>query len=106
MVIPCTFFFSSRRRHTRFDCDWSSDVCSSDLEYHVRPGYDETSLARLMERHGLRIHRRGYYFRFFTPLATEFVSPAPPCHHRGVPGRRAPARADATASGPRPPLRL
>src|SRR2546430_8757240 len=26
-----TFFFSSRRRHTRFDCDWSSDVCSSDL---------------------------------------------------------------------------
>src|SRR3989475_3804282 len=29
------FFFSSRRRHTRFDCDWSSDVCSSDL------GFDE-----------------------------------------------------------------
>src|SRR5256886_4960248 len=27
----CFFFFSSRRRHTRFDCDWSSDVCSSDL---------------------------------------------------------------------------
>src|SRR2546430_452418 len=26
------FFFSSRRRHTIFDCDWSSDVCSSDLE--------------------------------------------------------------------------
>src|SRR2546430_6300321 len=31
-VFPCIlFFFSSRRRHTRFDCDWSSDVCSSDL---------------------------------------------------------------------------
>src|SRR2546430_5833001 len=30
--INCVFFFfSSRRRHTRFDCDWSSDVCSSDL---------------------------------------------------------------------------
>src|SRR2546430_8746956 len=29
-MIVC-FFFSSRRRHTRFDCDWSSDVCSSDL---------------------------------------------------------------------------
>src|SRR5205085_7289929 len=27
------FFFSSRRRHTRFDCDWSSDVCSSDLAW-------------------------------------------------------------------------
>src|SRR5256886_11539815 len=26
------FCFSSRRRHTRFDCDWSSDVCSSDLD--------------------------------------------------------------------------
>src|SRR6267143_1329805 len=25
------FFFSSRRRHTRWNCDWSSDVCSSDL---------------------------------------------------------------------------
>src|SRR5260370_14074188 len=27
------FFFSSRRGHTRFKCDWSSDVCSSDLGY-------------------------------------------------------------------------
>src|SRR5688572_31494472 len=36
------FFFLSRRRHTRFDCDWSSDVCSSDLEPrlqgHAGPG--------------------------------------------------------------------
>src|SRR5260370_29318275 len=31
MVWFCFFFFSSRRRHTRFKCDWSSDVCSSDL---------------------------------------------------------------------------
>src|SRR5260370_5536103 len=30
-VVYCFFFFSSRRRHTRFKCDWSSDVCSSDL---------------------------------------------------------------------------
>src|SRR5260221_3190750 len=28
---PARFFFSSRRRHTRSLCDWSSDVCSSDL---------------------------------------------------------------------------
>src|SRR5690606_39467376 len=27
-----SFFFSSRRRHTRFSRDWSSDVCSSDLK--------------------------------------------------------------------------
>src|SRR5690242_20969224 len=35
------FFFSSRRRHTRLTCDWSSDVCSSDLlphEVHVLVG--------------------------------------------------------------------
>src|SRR2546430_10278676 len=30
-LVFVVFFFSSRRRHTRFDCDWSSDVCSSDL---------------------------------------------------------------------------
>src|SRR5206468_8104391 len=29
-------FFSSRRRHTRSDRDWSSDVCSSDLGRHRR----------------------------------------------------------------------
>src|SRR5690606_40414279 len=31
------FFFSSRRRHTRFSRDWSSDVCSSDLHFRM-PG--------------------------------------------------------------------
>src|SRR5689334_25325866 len=54
---PVLFFFSSRRRHTRWNCDWSSDVCSSDLAgrqalfaardrlgkkpffYHHRPGH-------------------------------------------------------------------
>src|SRR5206468_7016046 len=36
MMVSCLvslfFFFSSRRRHTRSDRDWSSDVCSSDLD--------------------------------------------------------------------------
>src|SRR5256886_16012115 len=36
VVIYFFFFFSSRRRHTRFDCDWSSDVCSSDLKIQIR----------------------------------------------------------------------
>src|SRR5256886_2226897 len=31
-TVNTTCFISSRRWHTRFDCDWSSDVCSSDLE--------------------------------------------------------------------------
>src|SRR5690606_40262060 len=34
------FFFSSRRRHTRFSRDWSSDVCSSDLEDVVDFAFD------------------------------------------------------------------
>src|SRR2546430_5811168 len=44
------FFFSSRRRHTRFDCDWSSDVCSSDLTYSLvhddLPPIDDDDLRR------------------------------------------------------------
>src|ERR1017187_8145703 len=33
------FFFSSRRRHTRYIGDWSSDVCSSDLTHRYRLSY-------------------------------------------------------------------
>src|SRR5690606_39308568 len=33
ILIVLIFFFSSRRRHTRFSRDWSSDVCSSDLAF-------------------------------------------------------------------------
>src|SRR5207253_4533870 len=32
------FFFSSRRRHTRWPRDWSSDVCSSDLFVQIKTG--------------------------------------------------------------------
>src|SRR5206468_9010008 len=39
------FFFSSRRRHTRSDRDWSSDVCSSDLACKGA-GYDPTRPAK------------------------------------------------------------
>src|SRR2546430_12490265 len=45
------FFFSSRRRHTRFDCDWSSDVCSSDLVEVV----DLVGAAADVQRGGPRI---------------------------------------------------
>src|SRR2546430_15531629 len=49
-MVVVVFFFSSRRRHTRFDCDWSSDVCSSDLSVEqitrslCRAGADRQSL--------------------------------------------------------------
>src|SRR6266487_3398708 len=45
---PFAFFFSSRRRHTRWTGDWSSDVCSSDLEY--REHADELPLPRAAHR--------------------------------------------------------
>src|SRR2546427_7979543 len=41
------FFFSSRRRHTRFDCDWSSDVCSSDLHPRELSAEWEANILRI-----------------------------------------------------------
>src|SRR5690606_40716415 len=43
------FFFSSRRRHTRFSRDWSSDVCSSDLAVAVEPSVAAIALLGLPE---------------------------------------------------------
>src|SRR2546427_9618312 len=45
------FFFSSRRRHTRFDCDWSSDVCSSDLRDLTVTGVQTCALPIRSEEH-------------------------------------------------------
>src|SRR5690606_705740 len=44
------FFFSSRRRHTRFSRDWSSDVCSSDLAFALALQLCQLSLAVLVLR--------------------------------------------------------
>src|SRR2546430_12607887 len=52
------FFFSSRRRHTRFDCDWSSDVCSSDLLDHERPMLQRR--AQLVDMRGNESFRGGH----------------------------------------------
>src|SRR2546430_3447577 len=59
MIMICIlFFFSSRRRHTRFDCDWSSDVCSSDL--HVPPASkiwrNRPRMSHLLRRFGEIVH--------------------------------------------------
>src|SRR5690242_21200476 len=43
------FFFSSRRRHTRLTCDWSSDVCSSDLGNPMKGCPCRKSLDGLLE---------------------------------------------------------
>src|SRR6266568_2629253 len=55
------FFFSSRRRHTRWNCDWSSDVCSSDLRprrYQSPPRHPERPAALGRRHDGHRIGRR------------------------------------------------
>src|SRR5690348_17362697 len=43
-ALPVPFFFSSRRRHTRWTGDWSSDVCSSDLAAHGRAESDGVAI--------------------------------------------------------------
>src|SRR5690606_39716451 len=64
VVLLPVFFFSSRRRHTRFSRDWSSDVCSSDLGtvvviaqpdagHHAGGIADEDGVARLLAGAGL-----------------------------------------------------
>src|SRR5438309_6117872 len=55
------FFFSSRRRHTRWNCDWSSDVCSSDLQVAQQHAQHE----RAFGIHVVRAERRE---RHATPL--------------------------------------
>src|SRR5690606_28848534 len=45
IICLCLFFFSSRRRHTRFSRDWSSDVCSSDLRRRNLSFFDHFSVA-------------------------------------------------------------
>src|SRR5256886_6456462 len=57
----CFFFFSSRRRHTRFDCDWSSDVCSSDLgdtpySMNMRKGFWYITQITVLCANGGRVH--------------------------------------------------
>src|SRR6266568_7211315 len=55
------FFFSSRRRHTRWNCDWSSDVCSSDLgiDAHHLVGAGGHALVAHLARHAHALEHAG-----------------------------------------------
>ncbi|HVF90648.1 MAG TPA: class I SAM-dependent methyltransferase [Blastocatellia bacterium] len=57
-------------------------------EFHVRPGYDERSLAALLARHGLEIERHAFYMRFFTRVAVDMVSLSHIIYQRLAHGRR------------------
>src|SRR6266480_8011947 len=52
------FFFSSRRRHTRLTCDWSSDVCSSDLDVHAVLELEPEELRVLAEQDAVDLRAR------------------------------------------------
>src|SRR6267142_5257336 len=70
------FFFSSRRRHTRLTCDWSSDVCSSDLErfrYQATKARQVQSRVKMLakiERLELPGASRRIHFKFPEPPRT------------------------------------
>src|SRR2546430_9460185 len=63
------FFFSSRRRHTRFDCDWSSDVCSSDL----RPIAPQTPATNNSTSRSVRVIVLASFPRRFQGLSESFA---------------------------------
>src|SRR5436190_24176287 len=68
------FFFSSRRRHTRSLCDWSSDVCSSDL----RQGFSEADLIDFtpeLHKKALEITSRYSMGPLYTPPLVRDESP-------------------------------
>src|SRR5690242_13886926 len=82
-----SFFFSSRRRHTSLTCDWSSDVCSSDLSSASRLADARTP----HEPHSERLGRRLYHddgdrvYRVWSPPALRRQRPvdiAAALHHR------------------------
>src|SRR5438045_8726304 len=77
LFLSCFFFFSSRRRHTRCLSDWSSDVCSSDLQNLVPR--EEMSMQRIRdwmaanpeEAPKLRATNRSYIFFRITGLSND-----------------------------------
>src|SRR6266481_3243251 len=78
LIYFCVFFFSSRRRHTRWNCDWSSDVCSSDLDAfgHVqlaKRGVGDALSRRIEQETGFetRVTVLGHLQRGGTPSAED-----------------------------------
>src|SRR2546430_10075889 len=93
MVVFMYFFFSSRRRHTRFDCDWSSDVCSSDLasvrtstpkypgqaphgRQYLRPESDRAILARQPTLDDANLRKERWHSYRSQPAETPWADPS------------------------------
>src|SRR5690606_40791674 len=65
----CFFFFSSRRRHTRFSRDWSSDVCSSDLQHYAFPSGNQMEALEIASGKSLVLSGAGRWCLGFYPRA-------------------------------------
>src|SRR2546430_9107471 len=108
------FFFSSRRRHTRFDCDWSSDVCSSDLDFaflrtrmgdlpmgHLRSGETVVDFEGGIDRKSTRLnssHSQISYAVFCLKKKKLILRPPPVAHTAAYPSLSSICR---TRSSPR-----
>src|SRR2546428_11964460 len=83
------FFFSSRRRHTRSDRDWSSDVCSSDLGGRVRLGarrakrLEQELLGAILAREDQDFFPLCHCLTFLAEL-TPIKEPKPWCSQRSI----------------------
>src|SRR6266487_5768373 len=95
------FFFSSRRRHTRWTGDWSSDVCSSDLIWNDRSQISlRSSGLRHTSRRVGKIARRivaAWALRAFTPVFDGLLARTRFCPRGRIEQR---AFAHPTASAP------
>src|SRR5256885_4536509 len=69
--ISCFFFFSSRRRHTRLQGDWSSDVCSSDLAIMMVEYTGETAAEARAKVDALEARRQRDRFGYASHIATD-----------------------------------
>src|SRR5688572_13547528 len=72
IMISIFFFFSSRRRHTRFDCDWSSDVCSSDLKVEGTQLKDEHGNAVVLR--GMSYGWHNWWPRFYNAGTVKWLA--------------------------------
>src|SRR5262249_14622435 len=89
-VFWCVFFFSSRRRHTRLVSDWSSDVCSSDLQRSRSPSPGQWYLSQPVRDLWCRSPRCGGPPRGSPATARRFCSSPSRWRQRksGIPNRK------------------
>src|SRR5256885_5018281 len=85
-ALKCEFFvfFSSRRRHTRLQGDWSSDVCSSDLEtetslFGTRAGARKGRNAFWLKSTALKLNSPERFARSYLPATSKLPPESKPC---------------------------